>query len=215
MTELWKEILLYFNTHISEYFICVRMHIGISLLALFAASVIGIPCGYLCSREFGWSKWIKGGFQVLRIVPSLAVLIFLIPILGVGIRPAITALVLLAVPPILMNTAVGFQEVPDYILETAEAMGMTKKQIICKIRIPLALPMIFAGMKTAMVEIIASATIASKIGAGGLGDIILTGLGLNRSDLLLIGGLSVAVLALASGILFECLELIVLKYRRI
>lgn len=150
---------------------------------------------------------------MLRIIPSLAVLILLIPIMGTGLRPALTALVLLAVPPILMNTSAGFAEVPDFMIETGRGLGMTERQIFWKVKVPQAMPLMLAGMKTALMEIIASATIASKIGAGGLGGIILTGLGLNRTDLLLIGGLSVAILAGIAGVLFNQLDKYILKYK--
>ena len=177
----------------------------ISVLALLTASVIGIPLGYLCVCRKKWERWITGAFQVLRIIPSVAILILLIPVMGTGVRPAMTALVLLAVPPILMNTAAGFSEVPAFMLETAEGLGMTERQMFWKVKVPLAMPMILTGMRTAAIEIIASATIAAKIGAGGLGGIILTGLGLNRTDLLLIGGISVALLSLAAGMVFRLL----------
>ena len=140
---------------------------------------------------------------MLRIIPSVAILILLIPVMGTGVRPAMTALVLLAVPPILMNTAAGFSEVPAFMLETAEGLGMTERQMFWKVKVPLAMPMILTGMRTAAIEIIASATIAAKIGAGGLGGIILTGL--NRTDLLLIGGISVALLSLEAGMVFRLL----------
>ena len=175
------------------------------VLALLTAFVIGIPLGYLCVCRKKWERWITGAFQVLRIIPSVAILILLIPVMGTGVRPAMTALVLLAVPPILMNTAAGFSEVPAFMLETAEGLGMTERQMFWKVKVPLAMPMILTGMRTAAIEIIASATIAAKIGAGGLGGIILTGLGLNRTDLLLIGGISVALLSLAAGMVFRLL----------
>lgn len=211
--DLIFKIQSYFANNLTEYLTCLRAHLGISILALFVAVCIGIPCGYLCSKNRVLGRWITGTSQVLRIIPSLAVLILLIPIMGTGVKPAMTALVLLALPPILMNTAAGFEEVPDSVLETAAGLGMIEKQIFWKIKVPLATPIILAGIKTAMIEIIASATIASKIGAGGLGDIILTGLSLNRTDLLLIGGISVALMALLTGIVFGGLERIILKYK--
>ncbi len=205
MAEIWTGIQSYFASNGAEYFVCVREHFMISVLALAAASMIGIPLGYVCVCRKQWERWISGVFQVLRIVPSVAILVLLIPVMGTGVRPAMTALVLLAVPPILMNTAAGFSEVPGFVLETAEGLGMTVRQIFWKVKVPLAMPMILTGMRTAAIEIIASATIAAKIGAGGLGGIILTGLGLNRTDLLLIGGISVAILSLAAGFLFRLL----------
>lgn len=153
------------------------------------------------------------GFQVLRIIPSLAILILLIPIMGTGTEPALIALVLLAVPPVLMNTITGLKEVPDFMLETASGVGMTQRQVLWNVKFPLALPLILTGIKTAFLEIIASATLASKIGAGGLGDIIFTGLGLNRTDLLLIGGISVAMLSVSGGLLLEVFDRVILKYK--
>lgn len=208
-----EKILHYLSNNTGAYLLAIREHLVISLLALCAAILIGVPLGVLCVKYKSRQKWIVGVFQVLRIVPSLAVLVMLIPIMGTGERPAITALVLLAVPPVLMNTVAGLEEVPFFMLETAEGMGMTQPQLWIKVRLPLALPLILAGIKIAMIEIIASATIAAKIGAGGLGGIILTGLGLNRTDLLLIGGVTVALLSITAGVLMDLLDRALLKYK--
>lgn len=129
----------------------------------------------------------------------------LIPFIGVGRLPAIIALVVLAVPPILLNTIVGFNEVPQILIETATGLGMTKWQTLYKVRFPLASPHILNGIKLALIEVIASATLATYIGAGGLGTIIFTGLGLYRYDLLIIGGGSVTLLSFMSMILFDLL----------
>jgi len=213
MGDMIGKIAIYFASRPDEYLLALREHIVLSLLSLCAAIVIGVPLGILCVRYKNQQKWVVGFFQVLRIVPSLAVLVMLIPVMGVGERPAITALVLLAVPPVLMNTVAGLEEVPFFMLETAEGMGMTGRQIWGKVRIPLAMPLILAGIKIAMIEIIASAAIAAKIGAGGLGGIILTGLGLNRIDLLLVGGVTVAALSLLAGVLMDLLDRVLLKYK--
>jgi osmoprotectant transport system permease protein len=205
----------YFRSNMDTYLTCVQGHIKISLLALMLAALIGVPCGYACVKYGKYEKLIVSIFQVLRIIPSLAVLILLIPIMGVGTKPAITALVLLAVPPVLMNTIAGLDEVPDFMVETAYAVGMKTQQVFWKVRFPLALPLILTGIKTAMIEIIASAALASKIGAGGLGDIIFTGLGLNRTDLLLVGGISVAVLSIAAGLFLDLVDRLLLRYKYI
>lgn len=209
------QIIDYFTSNMDTFLTSVQEHIMISLLALLVAVVIGVPCGYACIKNKKYEKWIVSAFQILRIVPSLAVLILLIPIMGTGIKPAMTALVLLAVLPILMNTAAGLEEVPDFMLETAFGVGMTDRQVLWKVKFPLAMPLILTGIKTAMIEIIASATLASKIGAGGLGDIIFTGLGLNRIDLLLVGGISVALLSIAAGVLLDLVDRLLLKYKYI
>lgn len=213
MSEVWMNIQLYFTSRLDEYLVCLWEHVSISILALLAAALIGIPCGYLCIRYVRCKKWLVGIFQILRIIPSLAILILLIPIMGTGIKPAMTALVLMAVPPILMNTADGFEEVPEFMLETAAGQGMTRRQIFWKVQVPLAVPYMLTGARTAVIEIVASASIAAKIGAGGLGGIIFTGLGLNRTDLLLIGGVSVALLSLMAGMIFSGLEKIFIPWR--
>jgi len=209
------QIIDYLTSNMNAYLIAAREHIGISLLALIVAIIIGIPCGYACVKHKKYEKWIVSIFQVLRIVPSLAVLILLIPIMGTGIKPAMTALVLLAVPPILMNTVAGLDEVPDFMIETACGVGMTDRQVLWKVKFPLAMPLILTGIKTSMIEIIASATLAAKIGAGGLGGIIFTGLGLNRIDLLLVGGISIAVLSIVAGLLVDLIDRLLLKYKYI
>lgn len=210
-----EQIARYFQENMDTYLLMVRQHVGISVLSLAMACVVGIPFGYLGAKVPKGEKWITGAFQVLRIIPSLALLILLIPIMGTGVKPAMTALVVLAVPPILLNTMVGLRDVPDFMMETARGIGMAESQVFWRVQLPLALPMIFTGIKTAMVEIVASATLASKIGAGGLGDMIFTGLGLNRTDMLLIGGISVAVLSLLSGFLLEKMGEAVTKYKTV
>lgn len=207
------KIIDYFTNNMNTYLVSVKEHLVLSILALVVATIIGIPCGYACIKHKKYEKWIMSIFQILRIIPSLAVLILLIPIMGTGIKSAMIALVLLAVPPILMNTASGLDEVPCFILETASAVGMTEEQILFKVKIPLAMPMILTGIKTAAIEIIASATLAAKIGGGGLGEIIFTGLGLNRIDLLLVGGISVAILSIAARLLLDLLDRSLIKYK--
>lgn len=209
------QIIDYFTSNMDAYLVSAREHIGISLLALLVAIIIGVPCGYACVKHKKYERWIVSIFQILRIVPSLAVLILLIPIMGTGVKPAMTALVLLAVPPILMSTVAGLDEVPDFMIETARGVGMTDRQVLWKVKFPLAMPLILTGIKTAMIEIIASATLAAKIGAGGLGGIIFTGLGLNRMDLLLVGGISVAALSIVAGVLLDLIDRLLLKYKYI
>jgi osmoprotectant transport system permease protein len=213
--NIGTQIFDYFASNMGNYLSSVQEHIVISFLALLVAILIGVPCGYVSIKYKKSERWIIAVFQVLRIIPSLAILILLIPIMGTGIKPAMTALVLLAVPPILMNTVAGFEEVPDFMLETAYGVGMTDWQVLWKVKFPLAMPLILTGTKIGMIEIIASATLAAKIGAGGLGDIIFTGLGLNRTDLLLVGGITVALLSITAGLSLELLDRMLLKYKYI
>lgn len=213
INEVVLQIIGYLAENPDTVLTSLREHLVISILSLLIAGVIGILAGLLCIRNRRWERWIVALFQVLRIIPSLAVLILLIPVMGTGIRPAMTALVLLAIPPILMNTVTGFEEVPEFMAETAISLGMTDRQRFWRVSVPMALPMILTGIKTAMIEIIASAAVAAKIGAGGLGGLILTGIGLNRMDLLLIGGISVAALSILAGVLLDLLERVLMRYK--
>lgn len=212
-SNIWFQIVDYFNNNLDTFLLAVREHLEISGIAITIAMIIAIPGGYLCAKHKFMEKYFISVFQVLRIIPSLAILFLFIPIIGTGIVPAIVALTILAIPPILMNTLAGLKEVPDFMLETAHGIGMTDKQVFRRVTFPLAMPLILTGTKTAMIEIIASATLAAKIGAGGLGAIIFTGLGLNRMDLLLIGGVSVGILSILAGIILDIFERSLLKYK--
>lgn len=205
----------YFQENSGRFWGMLAAHIRVSLIALVIAVLIGVPAGFLCVRWKKAQKYITGLFSLLRVIPSLAILLLMVPIMGTGTAPAVVALVLLAVPPILMNTVAGLEGVPPFMLETAEGVGMDPEQVWTKVRFPLAMPMILTGIKTAAVEIVASATLASKIGAGGLGDIIFAGIGLFKTELLLIGGVSVALLSLLTGLLFATLEKTTMKHRTI
>ena len=211
-----RECLNYIQGNGPDIAVQILDHMKISLTALFAAALIGIAGGYAASVSGRGEKWIMNLFQILRVIPSLAILVLLIPVMGTGMKPAVTALAILAIPPVLTNTCVGFLEVPPFMLESARGTGMTDRELLIYVRVPLALPMILAGIRSALVEVIASATLAAKIGAGGLGEIIFTGLGLNRTDLLLIGGVLVGMLSLTSLGIFSMIRRILMphKYRK-
>ena len=213
MQSIWESIVLYFENNSDAYFTMLRQHVDISFRVLVVTILIGVPLGILCVVFKKQQKWIVGTVQIIRIIPSLAVLVLSIRFLGIGMGPAMMALIFLAVPPVLMNTVAGLEEVPFFMLESAKAMGMTPFQVWIKVRLPLSLPLMLAGIKTAMVEIVASATIAALIGAGGLGQIIFQGLSVRRTELLLIGGISVAVISLVAVFLLDLLERLLQKYK--
>ena len=180
---MWNDLVSYLQNNAFDILVQVRDHLTVSLLALLIACAIGVPIGYFASESAKGERIMTIPFEVLRVVPSLAILVLLIPVLGTGTAPAAVALTILAVPPVLLNTIAGFRQVPDFMTECGRGIGLSERQVLWKVRVPLALPMIFAGIRTALIEVIASATLAAKIGAGGLGEIIFTGLGLNRADL--------------------------------
>ena len=198
-----KQISQYFSQYGQEFAELVWQHLSLSGLALLLALIIGVPLGYLSYKKQSIKQFVTMLTQGLRVIPSLGILFLLIPLIGVGLIPALIALVILAIPPILLNTIVGFSEVPSQLIEAGIGLGMTQGQLLRKVTFPLALPHILNGIKLAQVEIIASASLATYIGAGGLGTLIFTGLGLYRYDLLVIGGASVACLSFLSMLLFD------------
>jgi osmoprotectant transport system permease protein len=174
----------------------IMAHVALAGSALLIAIAIGVPIAAALVRRPPARALAQGAIGTLRVIPSLAVLTLALPYLGLGFRPALLALVVLAVPPIAINTDVGLRSVPAALVEAARGMGMTPAQIRNRVEWPLAFPVVLTGIRTAAVEVIASATLASFIGGGGLGDYIVDGLATNDPGELLLGATSVAALAL-------------------
>lgn len=171
-------------------------HIGITFMSLLLATLIAIPAGIWISRRRSLAPSVLGIAGVLQTIPSIALLGFLLPILGIGLKPAIFALFLYALLPILRNTYTGITGVDEAVIEAATGMGMTQAQILRKVELPLALPVIFAGLRTATVINVGVATLAAYIGAGGLGEFIFGGIALNNSTMILAGAIPAALLAI-------------------
>jgi len=180
-------------------------HMGLVLAAMAIAIAIGVPLGMLIVHRPGLRTTALSLASIFQTIPSLALFGFLIPIPylgGVGKRTAIVALVLYALLPILRNTYVGLTNIDPAVLEAAEAMGMTPAQILFRVRTPLALAVILAGIRTATVITIGVATIAAAIGAGGLGEFIFRGVAMVSDAVILAGAIPAALLALlADGLL--------------
>lgn len=198
-----SQIIQYFQNDSGQYWQYVGQHLMLSAVTLIISLLIALPLGYLGSRVKIVATFCISFAQVLRIIPSLALLFLLIPFIGTGTLPALIALVVLALPPLLINTILGFNEVSPLYKEVGTALGMNQRQLLRQVEIPLALPYILNGVKLALVEIIASATLATYIGAGGLGTLIFTGLGLYDMSYVVIGGVSVAILSLLAMISFD------------
>lgn len=186
----------YGSSRTDEFWKHFGEHLQLSFGALLIAILICLPLGIFSSRFGRRAQILINIFGILRVIPSLAILIALLPVLGVGFTPALVALTLLACPPILINTDAGMREVPPATLENARAMGMTTWEVLWQVQIPLALPVILGGLRTAAIEVIASATLATYIGAGGFGDFIAQGLAGNDGRVLLVGAIPVALLAM-------------------
>jgi osmoprotectant transport system permease protein len=172
-------------------------HLQLVLVALLAAVVLAVPLGLILERARRGAEWVVGGLGVLQTIPSIALLAFMIPLFGVGVWPALVALWLYALYPIARNTYTGVRSADPEAVEACEAMGATASQRLLWVRLPLAAPIVVAGVRTAAVITVGAATLAAFIGAGGLGEPIVTGLALADSRLILSGALPAALLALA------------------
>lgn len=191
----------------------VQVHLKLSFSALILSVIICIPLGMICAKKEKISMLIINFMNSLRVIPSLAILIIVLPVLGTGFLPALVALTILACPPILINTYLGFRTIDHAIIQSAWGMGMSGREILRKIEVPLALPLIIVGVRIAAVEVIAGATLASFIGGGGLGTFIVNGLGMYNFSLLLVGAIPVAFLAVIIEIVFTGMERMVTRYR--
>ncbi|WP_343729102.1 glycine betaine ABC transporter substrate-binding protein [Duganella sp.] len=184
-----------------------QQHLTLVLLAVGFACVIGVPLGILAAALPRLRQLVLGLTGMLQTVPSLALLALLIPLLGsIGTAPALVALVVYALLPIVRNTCTGLLQVRKGLKLAAQALGLRPLQRLLHIDLPLALPVILAGVKTAAVMSVGTATIAAFIGAGGYGERITIGLALNDNDMLLAGAIPAAILALLTQGLFELLE---------
>lgn len=171
-------------------------HIGLTFVSLLLALLIGLPLGILIARRKRLASGVLGVAGVLQTVPSVALLGFLIPLMGIGVGPALVALFLYALLPIIRNTFVGITEVNPTVREAARGVGMTNGQILTKVELPLALPVIFAGVRTATVINVGVATLAAYVAAGGLGEFIFSGIALSNTNMILAGAVPAALLAI-------------------
>jgi osmoprotectant transport system permease protein len=176
----------------------IGVHLRLSFGALAIAIALFVPLGVLIARGGRSVGPVLGAVAAARVIPSLAVLFLLLPFMGLGTWPALVALVLLAGPPLVLNTDAGLRAVDAAVLEAARGQGLTPVQVLSKVQFPLALPTVVGGVRSAAVEVIGSATLAAFIGAGGLGQFITSGLTLLDERLLLVGAVPVTLLALAT-----------------
>jgi len=200
---------IFFVEHRAEILEATLAHLSLVLIAMLIAVAIAVPLGMLVVHRTTLRNFVLGVASVFQTIPSLALFGFLIPIPfigGIGRRTAIFALVLYALLPILRNTYVGLTGIDPAVLQAAEAMGMTNSQILWRVRFPLALAFILAGIRTATIITIGVATIAAAIGAGGLGTFIFRGVAMVSDAVILAGAIPAALLAILADILLGWLE---------
>ena len=196
----------YAIAHLDELRQATIDHLLLVTVALSISIIICLPLGIWSSRSRGTANVVINGVNGLRVSPSLAVLFLMVPYMGVGLDTAVIALTILAMPPILVNTDAAFRTVSPAVKEAAAGMGMTSRQILRKVEVPLALPIILTGIRTASTEVIASATLAAFIGSGGLGLYVQRGYAMYRPSILLVGAIPVALLTLAAEILLSSIQ---------
>ena len=201
-----SKLLTTFQERFGDWLTALGQHLQLSLLTLLLAIFLAVPLSIYLSTRKRASNWVLQVAGIFQTIPSMALLGLFIPIMGIGTLPALTALVIYAIFPILQNTITGLQGIDPSLEEAGIAFGMTKWERLKKFEIPLAMPVIMSGIRTAAVMIIGTATLAALIGAGGLGSFILLGIDRNNASLILIGALSSAFLAIAFNLLLKWME---------
>lgn len=196
----------FLNEYGSDLLLKTWEQLYISLIALSLGIIVAVPLGIALTRFPRTAKVTISICSMLQTVPSLALLALMIPIFGIGKFPAIVALFIYSLLPILRNTCIGMEGVDPTLIDSAKGMGMTTWQIMIKVMLPQALPVIMAGIRLSAVYLIAWATLASYIGAGGLGDFIFNGLNLYQPELIIGGTIPVSLLALLTDFLLSHLE---------
>jgi osmoprotectant transport system permease protein len=196
----------YILSHADQVLVLTMEHLQVTVVAVLLAVAIGVPLGILVTRLRWLHPPVLGAAGVLYTIPSLALFAFFIPFLGLGVKPTIIALVLYSQLAIIRNTAVGINTVDRAIVEAAQGMGMTNRQILRMVQLPLALPIVMAGVRTVTVMSIGVATIAAYIGAGGLGVLIFRGIASLYPEQIIAGAVPVALLAILADHLLARLE---------
>ncbi len=195
-----------FHERFADWNLALFEHLQISLLSLLLAVFIAVPLGIILVKLPKLKEWLLQLTGVFQTIPSLALLGLFIPMLGIGKIPAVTALVIYALFPVLQSTITGLDSVDKNLQEAAEAFGMNRLERLRKFELPLAMPVIVSGVRTAAVLIVGTATLGALIGAGGMGSFILLGIDRNNTALILIGAISSAFLAILMNIVIKYLE---------
>ena len=194
------------NSHLRKIFSLSFDHILLVMISLFFSILLGLPMGIVCLKRPALAQLVLGINGLIQTIPSLALLCFLIPFFGIGELPAFIALILYGLLPIVRNTYEGLKGIDPKLLEAARLLGMDEMIILKKVELPLASPSILAGIKTSAVINVGTATLAAFIGAGGLGNLIVTGLALNDNKMILSGALPAALLAVLFQFSFKTFD---------
>ena len=205
--ELLRETLAYYSLNGGYVLEQFWRHFLISVCGVLLASAIAIPTGFLIARRGRLARWVVGAANVIQTVPSLALMSILMLGLGLGARTVIATVLLYSLLPIVRNTCAGICGIRPQVLDAARGMGMTALQTVLRVELPLALSVIMAGVRNALVVAVGVTTIGTFIGAGGLGDIISRGVNVaNGSAIIVAGALPTALMAVCADIVLGLLE---------
>lgn len=205
--NLWEQLLYYFLENGFYIWSQFFRHFLISIYGVLFAAIVGIPLGFWISRHGKLADWVIGAANVIQTIPSLAMLSILMLGLGLGVNTVISTVFLYSLLPIIKNTYAGVQSVDKNILDSGKGMGMTRWQLTYMVELPLALSIIMAGIRNAMVVGIGVTAIGTFIGAGGLGDIITRGVNVTDGGaIILAGAIPTALMAVISDLLLGWIE---------
>jgi len=204
--NIWQQLVEQTKLRWPEVVEATSIHIQLVFFSMIIAIIIAVSLGILITRVPSLATGVLGTAGIMQTIPSLAVLGFMIPIFGIGVKTAIAALFLYSLLPIIRNTYTGIKDVDPATIEAAKGMGMTSMQILIKVELPLAIPIIMAGIRTAAVINVGNATLAAFIGAGGLGDFIFLGITRGIDGLILLGAIPAALLAIILETFFSAVE---------
>lgn len=196
----------YFVSNFDTFLGLLGEHLALVLISVVLAIIVAVPMGIIATRNERLKRFIMGIGNVAQTVPTLAIIALVFPLLGLGFRPALVGLFAYALLPILTNTVAGLENVNESTVEAARGMGMTENQILRRIKLPLAVPVIFAGIRTSAVLNVGTAYLAFFIGGGGLGVWVITGISLFDTPQLLAGAIPGALLAIGLDSLFAYIE---------
>lgn len=195
MIRFFADVLALYQERAAFFLQLTREHLILSGIVILISTVIGLTIGIYISQNRKAAKWVMNGINIIYTVPSVAMFGLLIPLVGIGTKNAIVALSLYGLLPMVRNTYIGITHVDEEIVEAARGMGSTEGQLLIKIRLPLASPVIFAGFRTMVVMTIALTAVASFIGADGLGKAVWRGITTNFFEMTFAGSLIIAALA--------------------
>ena len=202
LVDVWEYITAH-QEYIKELMV---QHAQLVLLAILLGIVIGITLGFLAAYYKPVAGVALPFAQIMMTVPSIALISILLPVVGIGFKNAVIVLVLYSLLPIIRNTYTGIKEINPSILEAAGGMGLSEGRILWRIKLPLVLPVVFAGIRTAIVMIVGIAAIAAYVAAGGLGDLIFNGIARMRPVMIITGALFISIIAISLDIIFGWIE---------